>query len=437
MSMQINGILDRLEATTASGWVNVTGDIKSDGVKPLITISVGGEIVAEGFATQSRPDIEKLGGLAFGFLLKLNSGINNLKTPSNLSVVASYKNTKATLKIYKPIELSLQFLSLTADQQLNFIGRITNSGHMPVFHSANMLAAAARPKPPAHKLCVITYANDAGAWFPYFYKYYSSLVGETAIYVITPKPNTFSAYSLGGIITCADMSFDDTARSQLMSGIATGLQAYYEWTLVCDVDELVFPHPDSALGFFELLDAESNDVIVSRGLDVVQMDDDADFSFELPVLQQRRFANPNIALCKPHIARVPVQYSGGHHYCNYKLALPPQREGFITLHLKWACKRIRREVASIVAETSYVNEKTADYCMNSVSERSFDSRLKSYLGKTVEGLNSAAMRAFERNYAENLVFSAARGLWIGQHITAPFLIDLEKNDVDSSERVKS
>lgn len=199
-SIKINGVLDGLTAITASGWVNVIGDIGKTDSKPFITISVGDDILAEGFATTARPDIEKLGGLAFGFSLNLKHEISGLNSKSDFSVIAKFHDIKAPLATYKPIELFLQFSSLATDQQLNFISRIASQIEKSFLQiqPSNVLVAKNRSTPPVHKLCVISYANDAGAWFPYFYKYYSAFVGETGIYVVTPNQNRLIAINWGG-----------------------------------------------------------------------------------------------------------------------------------------------------------------------------------------------------------------------------------------------
>jgi hypothetical protein len=41
---------------------------------------------------------------------------------------------------------------------------------------------------------------------------------------------------------------------------------------------------------------------------------------------------------------VPVRYSGGHHYCQERLNFAAPGHGFITMHLKWACLRVRAQV---------------------------------------------------------------------------------------------
>jgi hypothetical protein len=430
MSIQIVGVLDGLEIQRkkASGWIRVTNDNLENKASPLITVSIGKKIIAQGLATTSRPDIKLTeNSMAFGFSLNLTDDINELKKLSDFQVIAEYKNNKANLIIYQPIALALQYFLLNSAQRSNFIGRIiTDFEQASLFQVQlpSVLAAAARTNPPTRKLCVLTYLNDTGAWFPYFYKYYSSLVGDTAIYVVTPKPSAFDAYKLGGIISCSDMEYDDQARSQLMSGLATGLQAYYEWTLVCDPDEIVVPHPNAQATFFELLNKESNDVIISRGFDIIQMDNEPDFSVDEPVLTQRHFAIPNMAICKPHLARKPIQYSVGYHYCNYKLDFSSVDDGFLTLHLKSACRHIRKQLSSIVLETTYAEQKSFEYASNSVSDEKYDNRLKHYLNKPIETINSLAMQEFEKNYTKNLMFGPHSGIWRGEHICATFLVKL-------------
>jgi hypothetical protein len=121
-SITINGALDGLNSTIANGWVHITGNSIEDNVKPLITISLNREVIAEGFATDSRPGLENLeGGIAAAFFLKLNKEITHINNPTDLSVVASYKNVKANLRIYKPIELALQFQALNEQQQASFL----------------------------------------------------------------------------------------------------------------------------------------------------------------------------------------------------------------------------------------------------------------------------------------------------------------------------
>jgi hypothetical protein len=429
MSIQITGIFGGINIKKAQGWVKVAGEsLENNPIKPLITIFIEKRIIAKGWATESRPDIKSADGLVFGFSLNLTGDLAELKKISDFQVIAEYKGEKKNLNIPQPVALALQYSLLNPAQQ-HIFKKITDFKQTSSFQiqPANVLAASARTQPPTRKLCVITYANDSSAWFPYFYNYYSSIVGDSAIYVVTPKATAFDTYKLGGIISCSDMKYDDQTRSELISGLATGLQAYYQWTLVCDVDEIVIPHPKSNATFFELLEKETNDAIISRGFNIVQMPDEADFSFDKPILTQRRFAIPSTALSKPHFAKKPIQYCQGYHYCNYKLDFSPANDGFLTLHLKSACHRIREQISAVVSETSYSDEKTSEYTNKSVSDKTFDSRLTYCSDKPIEDINSSAMQEFEKNYAKNLVFITHLGIWRGKHIAAPFLVKLSSH----------
>jgi hypothetical protein len=127
MNFQIVGFLDGLDITTkkASGWVKVTSsDLKNDKVKPVVTVSIGKKIIAQGLATTSRPDVESLGTSVFGFSLDLSNEddeINKLiKTVSDFQVVTEYKGKKEHLNIYPPIALALEYFLLNDNQRNHF-----------------------------------------------------------------------------------------------------------------------------------------------------------------------------------------------------------------------------------------------------------------------------------------------------------------------------
>jgi hypothetical protein len=43
-------------------------------------------------------------------------------------------------------------------------------------------------------------------------------------------------------------------------------------------------------------------------------------------------------------------------------------------------------------------------------------------------LNSTLMQKFEDLYRSNLHYDASRGLWVGQHVSSSFIVDLLKQD---------
>lgn len=274
------------------------------------------------------------------------------------------------------------------------------------------------------KVCVISYANDSGAWFPYFYRHYVGIVGADSIFVVTPSPKAFDGFELGGLISCRNMPYDDRARARLISNIASGLQAYYEWTLVCDVDEMLIPYPCSGKTFVEMLDALPGAVSRARGFDVLQLANEDNFDLSVPIFQQRSAAIPNSAICKPHLARTPIIYSTGYHFCNRRVPFESSGLGFVTLHLKWACKEMRRSLAEIVNRTEYTDPEIERYSKRFLVDSAVHPGLAATEGRSIEHPSSAAVIQWESAYMESLGFYGQTGMWTGEHVLAKFLVSL-------------
>ncbi len=121
MNIEINGILDGLTLTQASGWVSIEKYCVSE-EKPLITITLGGDVIAQGFASMSRIDINSLDKEYFGFSLKFTNNIiiSQIKNISELIVYADYKSYRKELGIYEPLELVLRFFILNSNQRDNY-----------------------------------------------------------------------------------------------------------------------------------------------------------------------------------------------------------------------------------------------------------------------------------------------------------------------------
>jgi hypothetical protein len=363
----IKGIVEKIGVRGVSGWVQMPRETYRPEAPPTIQVFVAGMLFAEGPTSVPRLDLTVSHFVGLGFSLSPLVTAYNPQSVDDVKAFVNLDGTTVPLELQKSLRLSLELGSLT-DSQINAVklhftpeqSRKVALGLVPwlVPHGGESERG---------KLCVVTYANDATAWFPYFYKHYVELVGPHGIYVVTPAPQLFEQYSLGGLITASNLQFDDRARAFLMSHLVTGLHAYYTWSIVCDVDEFIVPHPESKLTFLEILDSSKQGIMISRGLDILQAEGEPDFDLTQPILPQRRYAVPNTAICKPHLSSVPVIYSGGFHYCQEKVNFSGPREGFLTLHLKWACGKMRNAVAEAVRKTVYSNKETADYALRSVS----------------------------------------------------------------------
>lgn len=313
---------------------------------------------------------------------------------------ASPQNIEDTIKI------------ISAEKRLNLL-KVTESSFIPW-------------PPLAHKkkrLAVITYANGAGAWFPYFYKYYSNIVGADSIFLITAKPEEFVGYELGGVISLKGLPFDNNPRVQLASKLTSGLLAYYDWVINCDVDEIVVPHPLSNLDFMETLADLKGDFSFARGFDVIQYDDEEAFDFDQDILSQRKFGIINSALCKPHIAKINLNYSPGYHFCQFQPYFEEKNKGFITLHLKFACNDIMKQVNSLVKSTSYASKITQNYATTS-SSHDEHLNLKEARAYKAVSLDSEFIDNFETEFIEGFRLQTSTGFYIRDHFIKSRLVKL-------------
>lgn len=279
------------------------------------------------------------------------------------------------------------------------------------------------------RACVITYANDSGGWFEVFLRHYTEQLGDAAhIHVVTPQPESFAGFRLGGVTGLRGFAYDDFARSQLLSGMARALSAYYEWVIVADVDELIFVEGSGGLGVRTLRDrlgdSGLDDIHFSLGLDIVQTEHEPDFDLSRPLLTQRRFAVPNSGMCKPHISRGHILLDIGFHYCQVPPRLAAPGQGFVMFHLKYACRALRGEVARIVERTGYTDERIKAYAYESVGRRTAHPGLKDASPETALALAAWDRGAFAERIRSHVVYDAERDLHIGRNFTEDRVIDL-------------
>lgn len=428
--MKFDGVVENFNSSSVSGWVKwVAPDNFDESSEAVIRVFHFDDLLGEGIATISRPDLISDGFKSYGFLIKLKKlSFSELKY-SGIKVIALVGGNSFVLRFVKTVESSL-FLNTSSS---NVLAKVVQSLDAESIKKLSALVdfekkSIGLSKITRKKACVVTYANDNGAWFPYFYKYYSSIFGSLCLYVITPKPERFSSYNLGGIITIPDLIFDDIAKSRIMGNLASGLLAYYKWSIVCDVDEILMPNPRLGINLDEYLDSANEEIILSLGVDVVQLEDDFDFDFDKSIISQRRFGVLNTALCKPNISSVPVRYSGGHHYCDKRLNFNPSSNDLLSLHLKWACNKVRAEVANIVNEVIYQDAEIETYCRNSVISDSHP-LMKTENTINAVDLDSLPVEKFKEEYNNQLRFDSDRGFWVGDHRSADFFVQLPVNNI--------
>ena len=354
------------------------------------------------------------------FNLEIKTDLKELDI-TRLSI--SIKSEEETLapQISRGLRIANNLNQLNSNQLENFVRNISQDSFNQLTQIFNRVQSRTLVK--RRKCCVITYANDASAYFPYFHQYYSEIIEPTSIYVITPKPASFAEYELGGLINVEGFEFEENGRAHLQSKLSSALQAYYEWTLICDVDEIVMPNPSLNKTFHELLGKDNNQkVIRTLGIDVVQLPNEEKLDFNTPILKQRKVGVLNSSICKPHFASDETSYSVGFHFVNEKsiIKCPPD---FITYHLKWACSSTRAEILDIVNNTQFSQTFVEDYC-KSTAEASQHPRLDQLIDNEIYALVSEFTNTFIESFNINMELNIQNRKWVSRVAQVKNLISL-------------
>ena len=424
--MSLHGVVEYigLEKKYVTGWIKIPGENFNEigDLENLVTIEVNfnDKFFQPSVQFFQRVDLKSKDFFGLGYRLNIPQIPNEVKI-KKFTVSVVYENVRCDLKILEGVVAALNFNELSIGDLNVAMKNLSPIVGSKIVDSFNYGLRQRRSLKKTRPLCIVSYANDSGGWFPYFYKYYANLVGEGAIYIVTPKPENFSKYKLGGVLSVPDMEFDDNARSILMGDFASGLLAYFEWTLVCDVDEIVMPNPKFGVDLISYL-KNKNGILLSLGIDVVQCMNEEPFDFSRSVHEQRKYGVLNSALCKPHLSSIPIRYTPGFHYCNKSVGFDNDDFDLLTLHLKWADKDIRKEVSKIVDLTRYKLEKTAQYCKDSVIEE-FHPMVRRTFEKSY-GLNDSKVKEFKRKYLDGIEYWGEYDFYSGKHFSANFILEL-------------
>ena len=277
---------------------------------------------------------------------------------------------------------------------------------------------------PVGSIAVITYANDAGGWFETFYNYYSKIFGEESIYVVTTNSSSFGKYKLGGITALPGRSYDDSVRSQFMNYFVESLKQYYAWTILCDVDEIIVPHPNCSYSLKELILRNKSDVLYCIGCDVIEMKDDVlfDQSLNKSILDQRKFCILNTALNKPSISRSLTKYSTGYHFCSHPYSPNLELKMPLILHLKYASSCVMQSVNKMVANVDYTDAEIQRYSISTTNDITHPA-LNS-CGGNIFSIDSAEAENFIVNYFDSLCYDSVNKIYYNNHRYSNFLVKI-------------
>lgn len=418
----IKGIVDFIDNKNIGGWVKLLHIRSSQKITPpIIQVYLDNNCIANGEANIIRKDIESP-NWSRGFKINIDLFDKEFKK-SNLKIYVKYEDTKTLLPFYKPIEIGLEINELK-EKEINVLASTANKKIFNVNHYINSFYEENSSKFATQELAILSHAHDSTGWFPYFYQYYSRLVGNKGIYIFTPNPVSFYDYKLGGIITYDNFVFDNTLKSMFISKLSSTLRNVYKKILVCDVDEIVMPHPNTKMNLIEFLRYSEDPVIFSFGFDVVQDTDEDSFNFDKDIFSQRNLIIPMNAESKPHISSVDIVYSDGYHGCNFLPKIQDPFNSLLTLHLKLACKKISNSIHKMISNSVFFDQNRKKYVLQFSGEGNIFFKEIDKYKKIKVPLYNDIYKDYYKKWIDNFRFIPSNGIWLSDTTRATFSIQI-------------
>jgi hypothetical protein len=276
------------------------------------------------------------------------------------------------------------------------------------------------------RVLVVTDAISTGAYFPAWYAYYIHEFGAENIHVFTYPEHReeFSAYLLGGIHVLEEGYDDDVRMKAITAFVETQLQ-WHDAVIRVDVDEFILADPDKFPNLLSYLKTWNGSHLTAYGFDVIQSLDEPEIDLTKPLLEQRRFAYALNAMNKTCVARVPLKWSRGFHYCS----LPPCFGELFLLHMK------RADIDMQAAWNASMREKVATdkFASKHYSwerDNILDYHQKRFKMEIVDGIGVLRRSAFNQNFLKNIRFARHNRIFEG-----PF--DIEEVNIVIPDSVRT
>ncbi|MBZ5737293.1 glycosyltransferase family 2 protein [Nocardioides mangrovi] len=197
-------------------------------------------------------------------------------------------------------------------------------------------------------VCVMTMVRDEAEMLPRWVRHYAAQVGAENLVVLDDNSSDGSTEDLPCTVhrlPALPGPGYERARMTLLSGLAAGFLAVYDYVVFVDADEFILPDPVHHADLPAYLAARPDqDVLAPLALNVVQVPSvEGPLRPDEPVLDQRRFAKFTPLMCKPSVKRVPAGWRWASHGIEAPFAI--DRELFM-LHLKFADRDGLEKVAA-------------------------------------------------------------------------------------------
>ena len=167
-------------------------------------------------------------------------------------------------------------------------------------------------------LAVVTMVYNEPDFLPVWAAHYRAAVGAEHCYVLDHGSDDGSVAAAGPyqVATLARSQLDEVWRADLVSRLCTALLERYDTVAYTDVDELLVADPRRFRDLTDLAATADADVLTAFGTNVLHVEGEAPLDLARPITAQRRWTRPFSSLCKPVLARRPVQWAPGFHYAD-------------------------------------------------------------------------------------------------------------------------
>jgi len=170
---------------------------------------------------------------------------------------------------------------------------------------------------------------------PIWVRHYSKHCPGATLFVIDHGSDDGSTRDLAGVsvIPLPRTPFDDQTRVEIVSDVQHALLRVYDVVIYIDCDEMLVADPRKHTSLTGFLAEVDSPVIAPVGLNLQHLPGvEAPIDLASPILGQRRHVRFASGMCKPSIARVPLLWVPGFHWCDQA---PDYRTDLYQFHLKW------------------------------------------------------------------------------------------------------
>lgn len=155
--------------------------------------------------------------------------------------------------------------------------------------------------------------HNESFFLPIWLRYYSKFFAPEDIYVLDHETTDGSTSRSGFVrIPVTHPTVDHAWMVETIQAYQHELLARYEAVLVTDVDEIVAPDP--AIGTLrEYIGRFEGDFVNTHGREILHVREEAPYTPDRLILEQRRYWFESPLYNKPILARVPMEWVPGFH----------------------------------------------------------------------------------------------------------------------------